>query len=161
MGQADISAWRRQNSDIVPVLVTLIDGSRIRGTVMLPRDKSLRDLFNMPEPFFDFECLENGPMVIAKTSIASLRQHVLPANDQLEKKMRTLDKSDPHKILGIGRTATREEIRTAYVALARAYHPDRFASSELPPEIAEYIDAMARRINAAYSELSPNVKTQD
>jgi DnaJ domain len=49
--------------------------------------------------------------------------------------------------------AARDEIREAYVALAKAYHPDRYANVVLPPEVADYMAAMARRINAAHAAL--------
>lgn len=161
MGAADLNAWRRQNSDPITLLITLVDSTRLRGNLLLPRDKTLADVFNMPVAFFEFEDFEQGQMVIAKTSIASLRPHKLPAADQLDKKMTTLDKGDPYRILGIGKSAPREEIRAAYLALARMYHPDRFASSELPPEVAEYIDAMTRRINIAYADIAPPIKSGD
>jgi DnaJ domain len=160
MGVADINVWRRQNSDTVSVLVTLSDGTRLRGNILQPRDKNLREFLCMPDPFMEFECAESGAIVIAKTAIASVRVNAVPDADQLDKKVRPLDKADPHRILGLGNTATREDIRAAYLALARAYHPDRFASSELPSEMAEYIDAMSRRINLAYAALVPPVKAQ-
>ena len=75
------------------------------------------------------------------------------AADQIEKRQKLLEKQDPFQILGIAKTTDRDGLRTAYKALARMYHPDRFAGSDLPPEVEEYINTMARRINAAYSEL--------
>ena len=41
---------------------------------------------------------------------------------------------------------TRDEIRQAYFAQAKVYHPDRYATAELPTEVIEYLFAMARRI---------------
>ena len=161
MGVADVNSWRRQNSDPATLLITLVDGTRLRGNLLIPRDKTLADVFNMPMPFFEFEDFDQGQMVIAKSSIASLRPHKLPAADQLDKKMTMLDKGDPYRILGVGKSAARDEIRAAYLALARMYHPDRFAASELPPEVAEYIDAMTRRINIAYADIVPSGKGGD
>jgi hypothetical protein len=161
MGQSDINAWRRQNSDVVAIVLTLVDGTRARGTILQPRDKTLREMFGMSEPFIDFDCAEFGPMVIAKGSIASIRLHQVPAADQLDRKLKGLDKADSHKILGVGKGSSRDEMRAAYVALARAYHPDRFAAVDLPSEVAEYIDAMAQRINGAYAELVPTVRASD
>ena len=158
MGVADVNSWRRQNSDPATLLITLVDGTRLRGNLLIPRDKTLADVFNMPMPFFEFEDFEQGQMVIAKSSIASLKPHKLPAADQLDKKLTQLDKGDPYRILGVGKSAARDEIRAAYLALARMYHPDRFASSELPPEVADYIDAMTRRINIAYADIVPSGK---
>lgn len=155
MGAADIANWRRQNSDPVTLIISLNDGRRLRGNMLLPRDKSLTDLFNMPVPFFEFDDFEHGSMVVAKASVAMLWPHKIPAADQIDKKVAALDKSDPHRILGVGKSAARDEIRSAYLALARLYHPDRFASVELPPEVADYISTMARRINIAYGDLQP------
>ena len=41
----------------------------------------------------------------------------------------------------------------SYFALAKAYHPDRYATAELPEEVRDYLAAMARRINAAHAAL--------
>lgn len=161
MGAADLTNWRRQNSDPHTLVITLMDGRRLRGNMLVARDKSLTDMFNMPMPFFEFEDFEQGPIVIAKSSIASLRVHKMPTADQLDKKITSLDKSDPHRVLGVGKSATREDIRNAYLALARLYHPDRFASTELPPEVADYIDSMARRINIAYADIAPPAAAGD
>jgi hypothetical protein len=153
MGAADLSAWRRQNSDVVPVSVVLIDGTRLTGSLLLPRDKKLHDLFNMSEPFIEFDDARVGPTVLAKAAVRSIYTNEMPAADQLEKRMKLLEKMDPFQILGVPKNIDRDGLRAAYVALARAYHPDRFAQSDLPGEIVDYVNAMARRINAAYSEL--------
>jgi hypothetical protein len=158
MAGGDITAWRKQNSDLNTLVLVLNDGTVMRGTLLLPRDKTLRDYFNMPELFIDFTCALNGEMVITKSCIVSLRKHEMPAADQLDKKLSIMDKADPLRILGVGKTASHEEIHDAYLALARVYHPDRFASANLPPEVADYFESMTRRINIAYSELAPAVK---
>jgi curved DNA-binding protein CbpA len=48
----------------------------------------------------------------------------------------------------------------AYFALAKAYHPDRYATAELPAEVRDYLAAMARRINAAHAALDVPQKRQ-
>ncbi|RLB40730.1 MAG: J domain-containing protein [Deltaproteobacteria bacterium] len=54
---------------------------------------------------------------------------------------------DYYEILGIGRTATQQEIKEAYRRLALKYHPDRNREN---PEAA----TMMKRINEAYAVLS-------
>lgn len=153
MAAADLSAWRRQNSDPQAVNIVLTDGTTLTGTMLVPRDKQLRDVFNTPDMFLEFEDFRLGTTVLAKTSIRTIRPNTMPANDQLEKRTKALEKSDPFQILGVLKNVDREALRAAYVSQARLYHPDRFVGADLPPEVFEYINAMARRVNAAYAEL--------
>jgi hypothetical protein len=150
----DINAWRRQNSDVVNLEIVLADGTILKGDFLQPRDKSLREVFNMPDPFVDLDCALNGPTIIAKTQIRSLRLNVPLRADQIEKREKQLEKSDAWGALGLPRNADREAVRKAYISLAHLYHPDRYSGVDLPKEVAEYMNAMARRINGAYAELN-------
>ena len=61
--------------------------------------------------------------------------------------------SEYYAVLGLDRTARREQIREAYYALARRYHPDRFRSgplTDLLPRFEEFFG----RVTAAYNTLS-------
>ena len=59
--------------------------------------------------------------------------------------------TDPYKILGVGYDATDSEIKKAYHALARKYHPDNFASD---PKMGEIANRKMREINAAYEQIT-------
>jgi hypothetical protein len=60
---------------------------------------------------------------------------------------------DPHKILGIHRSASVEEIRKAYRQLANKYHPDKV--SHLGHEFRELAERRFKEIQRAYQELKP------
>jgi tetratricopeptide (TPR) repeat protein len=66
----------------------------------------------------------------------------------------TLSSTNEHyAVLGLDRTARREQIREAYYALARRYHPDRFRSgplADLLPRFEEFFS----RVTDAYNTLS-------
>ncbi|MDO4518084.1 MAG: J domain-containing protein [Bacillota bacterium] len=56
---------------------------------------------------------------------------------------------DPYKVLGINENATEAEIKEAYRALARKYHPDKYANNPL----ADLAEEKMREVNEAYDML--------
>lgn len=150
----NMAAWRKQNSTPVLAEVRLVDGTLLKGTILVQRDQTMKELFCGSEPFVEFECSVSGEMVVSKSSIATARTCKQISADQLDRRNKLLDKSDAFGVLKLPKTADRDKVREGYLALARAYHPDRYTGSELPPEVIEYLNAMTRRINAAYSELN-------
>ena len=53
---------------------------------------------------------------------------------------------DPYKVLGVSENATPEEIRAAYLALVKKYHPDRYKDNPLK----ELANEKLKEINEAY-----------
>lgn len=56
---------------------------------------------------------------------------------------------DPYKTLGVERTATDAEIKKAYYALAKKYHPDNYVDNPLADLVAEKM----KEINEAYDTI--------
>ena len=56
---------------------------------------------------------------------------------------------NPYDVLGISESATNEEVRDAYRALAKKYHPDNYIDSPL----AEMAEERMKEINEAYDEI--------
>lgn len=63
--------------------------------------------------------------------------------------------TDPYKILGVPRDASDDDIKSAYRALARKYHPDNFAGNETARAMAE---EKMKEINEAYDSIQSSRK---
>jgi DnaJ domain len=154
MGAADVTQWRRQNSDFITVQLVLHDGTDLRGKVLLARDKTLMQMLNLDgEAFVEFDCEHLGTTLLAKSAIRSLRRFEMPRATQLQDALEAGDTFDPYAILGVSRAADLDQIHERFQALISVYHPDRYASVELPPEMSEYVMTMAKRITAAFAEI--------
>lgn len=149
-----MAQWRRANSDPLLVEVSLVDGTSFRATVLIQREKSLCDLFNMPDAFMELDAGEQGKLVVARAAIRSVRPLNVPKADQLERRITALKGFDPHAVLGLSRTATAEEAHDARLKLIEAYHPERFANVPLPPEVRQYLAATTARVEEAYAQLT-------
>ena len=57
--------------------------------------------------------------------------------------------NDPYKVLGISRDATDDDIKKAYRALAKKYHPDNFPD----PTMSELASEKMKEINEAYDTI--------
>ena len=142
------------------VEVVLEDGETVHGRMHFPTTRSLGDELNTASGFVDFEIQEGDRFFLAKRSIQSVRPRQMPRADQLNRAQIKSELFNPWTILGTTDTASKDEIREAYHRLVKQYHPDRFANLELPREVKEYLNAMSRRINAAYSTLSGGLKKE-
>ncbi len=85
------------------------------------------------------------PELSAVVSLPRLGGQEGAQREKLAQRMSAMRKLDYFELLGVQRTATREDVKRAYFALAKEYHPDKHYSSasaevrELAQEIYEYI----------------------
>ena len=59
-------------------------------------------------------------------------------------------RKDPYKVLGVDRTATDDEIKSAYRELAKKYHPDNYVGCPL----ADLAQEKMKEINEAYDKIN-------
>jgi preprotein translocase subunit Sec63 len=137
----------------IAVTLTLHSGDVVNGHVFLGPSQKLRDYLNNPDQFIDFERRDNSLMLVAKRAIATISAIDLPRTDHLLRRAQNNGGFDPHQTLGVDRGANHGEVRAAYLAKARLYHPDKLAGKDVPKEVGDYMKAMFIRIQKAYDEL--------
>lgn len=65
------------------------------------------------------------------------------------RKWRVALNKNPYSVLGVSENATDEEIKKAYRELAKKYHPDKYANTDL----SELAGEKMKEVNAAYEEI--------
>ena len=133
--------------------LVLKDGTELAGRILAPVTRSLGDELNGTGNFLVFEGFDGLRQYLAKDAVFTVEPMAVPGAEQLTSNVRRLEGFDPYAILGVEPGAEREMVKHAYRQMAKTYHPDRFAGLDLPGEVTDYLSAVARRINAAYSVL--------
>lgn len=137
----------------VPAEVMLDDQTVLKGRFLVSATRPVHEVLNGPGLFLDFQVYGGEAMLIAKATIRSIKLLNVPNAGQLRGATRAGEAFDPHQVLGVRADASIEEIRKAYVALAKTYHPDRYSMASLPDEVRDYLAATVRRINLAFQSL--------
>jgi tetratricopeptide (TPR) repeat protein len=75
-----------------------------------------------------------------------MRPEIAARRAEIEKRAETIDGEDYFKMLGLEPDATPEQVKAAYFALAKSWHPDR-----LPAELIE-VKSQVGRVFARFSE---------
>ena len=136
----------------ISVELTMDDGCVLKGRFFVAASRQAYDELNGNAVFLDFQPYEGARELISKAAIRSVRLTNIPKNNHL-KVANGSDEFDPHDILCVPHGAEWETVREAYHRLSKLYHPDRYANLDLPEEVANYLDTMSRRVNAAFSAL--------
>ena len=64
------------------------------------------------------------------------------------------DEADPYQVLGVAKSVSDDELKTAYHALVREYHPDRLTAQGMPEEFIEMANQKLAAINVAYDKVA-------
>lgn len=96
---------------------------------------------------------------ITALSPGALRPEHAARKAEIERRYQAIDTEDFFQILGLTRETPADQIRNAYFALAKTWHPDR-----VPPELAEVKPLVARvfaRISDAFQTLNDAAKRKE
>ncbi len=137
----------------VDVEITLGDGQRLSGRFVLPPGRSLPEVLNGVATFIEFQPHDGERTFVAKSALHRVTPSNVPSTPDLWAGPSQGAGFDPYAVLGVEKDATREHVRDAYLKLAKLYHPDRYATADLPREVRDYLAVMVRRINAAHDAL--------
>jgi hypothetical protein len=132
----------------------LNSGEVLDGSVISHCTGRFQEVLNSSAAFVEFQNHQGQTRYFNKSAIVSLDPVNIPATDQLARRNPNSPVFDPYQVLGVRSDMPMTDIRTAYHELARAYHPDRFLTANLPTEVMQYLESMAQRVNLAWETVS-------
>lgn len=142
----------------VEVELSLSDGQKLNGKLIIPPGRTLPEVLNSGSAFVEFHSPDAGRSFIAKSALHSVTPTNVPPAPDLWAGPTQGASFDPYAILGVTTDSSRDEVRDAYLRLAKLYHPDRYATADLPKEVRDYLAIMVRRINAAHDTVQARLQ---
>lgn len=138
---------------LIAVEITLADESVLSGRAVLAPGRGVHKLLDGEESFLYIESFEGGGTFVPKADIRNVKV-ITPARGVSHALFIPDARNfDPHRVLGLEKGASFEQIREAYHRLSKIYHPDRYAAVDLPREVKAYLDTMTKNVNAAFQAL--------
>jgi hypothetical protein len=138
---------------LIAVEITLADGNVVAGRAVLAPGKGVHKLLDGDDSFVYIDSFAGEGHFIPKTDIRGLKVLTSIKSQTVALPVPDARNFDPYRVLGLEKGASFDEIREAYHRLAKIYHPDCYASIELPREIKTYVEGMSKNINAAFVAL--------
>jgi hypothetical protein len=138
---------------LIAVEISLADGSTISGRAVLSSGRGIHKLLDGDEPFLYLESFDGSGTFVPKADIRNVKVITPARGVSAALFIPDARNFDPHRVLGLEKGASFEQIRDAYHRLSKLYHPDRYAAIELPREVKAYLEAMSKNVNAAFQAL--------
>ena len=94
----------------------------------------------------------NPRPVMTTAEIRALTPDALALKQQIDDKLKYLERKNHFEMLGVERNATKDQIKAAYISNAKTFHPDRLAQFKLEPMRSE-VEKIFQRVSEAQSVL--------
>ncbi|MEM9278287.1 MAG: J domain-containing protein [Pseudomonadota bacterium] len=133
------------------VHVVLTNGRELHGLLVCGVSGTISSALGGADQFIELHDKSGNPVFVAKHQIATLEPLKQGGKAMPSLQADALDQSRWHEVLGVSPTAAFDQVKTAYHALAKQYHPDLYPE-HMPDEMRFYAGEMLTRINKAYEQ---------
>lgn len=142
-----------RSETLIAIEISMADGSVLSGRAVLPVGRGVHKLLDGEDAHLYIESFEGGGNFVPKGEIRNVKVIAPPRTVTTTLFIPDARNFDPHRILGLEKGASFEQIRDAYHRMSKVYHPDRYAAIDLPREVKAYLEAMSKNVNAAFQAL--------
>lgn len=147
--------YERQKTPVKAIIVTA-DGKKHDVRLLINHGESLVNFMNSGSAFIEVEDEKKNKTLLARSFIQSITPKdsgMDKVSDEIASEKWRHHSQDPYIMLDVQIDASDEDIKNAYHKLARAYHPDRMLSMDLPPAMLAHGEEILKKINIAYEAI--------
>jgi hypothetical protein len=148
-----------QSANNVQVVAKLVDGSIVEGAIVGGVTSNLATVLNRPGNFIEIVQAGGHKRYLGANQIVTIEPARPLAEPDLPKPMSANTKT-AHKILDLDDNCTPEKLREQYRKMVKLYHPDKFQSVGLPPEVQAYVQEMFNAISRAHDIIEKQIVTE-
>ena len=153
------------NRLMLPVILRLMDGRELTVDLIVNLGGAIDRTMNNEASFILIGDADGSERLLAKSAVLEVvdAKTIKPKADALaapaaeqpvQAPSLVPEFADPYQVLGLDSTASIEDVRNSFAALAQAYNPDRIAASGLPQDVYEFCQNRYRQISDAYAKLT-------
>lgn len=141
----------------VDVRIKLADGSTVDGAIPGGVTSDLATVLNRPGSFLELITASGQKRYIGSNHVMTVEK-VAPLKQPKAPNSVGANSKTAHAILGLEQGYSAADLRTRYHQMVKMYHPDKYESVDLPPELDSYVREMFEAVGRAHDELSANLK---
>lgn len=153
------------NRLMLPVILRLMDGREQSVDLIVNLGGAIDRTMNNESSFILVGDADGSERLLAKSAVLEVvdaktikpKAEALAApagNPQVQAPSIAPTISDPYEVLGLQPTATVDDVRNSFAALAQAYNPDRISAAGLPQDVFEFCQSRYQQISDAYAKLT-------
>ena len=153
------------NRLMLPVILRLMDGRELTVDLIVNLGGAIDRTMNNEASFILVGDADGSERLLAKSAVLEVvdaktlkpkaEALAAPAADQqVQAPSLVPEITDPYQVLGLESTASIDDVRNSFAALAQAYNPDRISAAGLPQDVCEFCQTRYQQISDAYAKLT-------
>ena len=153
------------NRLMLPVILRLMDGRELTVDLIVNLGGAIDRTMNNEASFILVGDADGSERLLAKSAVLEVvdaktlkpkaEALAAPAADQqVQAPSLVPEITDPYQVLGLESTASIDDVRNSFAALAQAYNPDRISAAGLPQDVYEFCQTRYQQISDAYAKLT-------
>lgn len=151
--------FNNSSANKLEVTVVLADGSTVSGAINAGLSAGLLAAINKEVPFIELTEASGTKRCIGLAHIMSVEE-AKPFRQPKALQATTANAQNAFAMMRLSPECTAEDAQRRYHEMVKQYHPDKYQSVDLPPEISDYLSQTFHQLSTAYKIVTQTILNQ-